>query len=140
VKNLKFYIILLLLFSFIGCSASSHIIVGKTRASISPEQVRLYTKPPKQYEEVAIVDASSRSSWAVTDQGKMEVAIERLKQEAAKLGANGVLIQGTGDLTIGSVGGGTANSYGNSSYGYGIAASILHKSAKGMAIYVYENK
>ena len=119
-----------------GCASSSHVIVGKTRAPLSPEEVRLYSKPPANYEEIAIVDSSSKNSWAVTDQGKIDVAIQRLKEQAASLGANGILINVTGDIATGSVGVGSANSYGNTAYGYGISSSVLHKAAKGMAIYV----
>lgn len=129
------YIVLIVL-GIISCSASSHIILGKTRPPISPEQVKLYSKPPAKYEEIAIVDSSSKSSWAATDQGKTDVAIRRLKEEAASLGANGILIQVTGDVSAGSVGVGTANAYGGAAYGYGISSSVFYKAAKGMAIYV----
>ena len=121
----------------VGCTPSSHIVVGQTREPISPDKVKLYTKPPENYEEIAIVDASSHTSWAVTDQGKIEKAIERLKEEAASLGANGVLIgvSGTGDLSTGSVGVATGG-YGNTAYG--VSSNAMHKTAKGMAIYVHE--
>ena len=119
-----------------GCAASSHVIVGETRAPISPEEVRLYSKPPANHEEIAIVESSSKNSWAVTDQGKTDVAIQRLKEQAASLGANGILINVTGDIATGSVGMGSANTYGNTTYGSGVSSSVLHKVAKGMAIYV----
>lgn len=123
-----------------GCSATSHVIVGKTRAPITPAEVRLYSKPPANYEDIAIVDSSSKNSWAVTDQGKIDVAIQRLKEEAASLDANGILINVTGDISTGSVGVGSANTYGNTAYGYGISSSVLHKVAKGMAIYVPDSE
>jgi hypothetical protein len=138
---MKYYLNLLVLslisLIIVGCSASSHIVVGQTRPPISPSMVKLYSKAPAKYEEIAIIDSSSKSSWAITDQGKVDVAIERLKEEAASLGANGILIQLTGDISTGSVGVGSATAYGNSAYGYGISSSVLHKVAKGMAIYVY---
>ena len=137
-KYLKLFIYSLVSFMIIGCSASSHIVVGQTRPAISPSMVKLYNKAPEKYDEIAIIDSSSKSSWAVTDQGKVDVAIERLKEEAASLGANGILIQLTGDMSTGSVGVGSATAYGNSAYGYGISSSVLHKVAKGLAIYVYK--
>ncbi len=85
----------------LGCASSSSILIGKARLPISPDDVKLYIKPPSKYEEIAILDSSSRSSWAVTDQGKMNVAIQRLKEEAAKIGANGILINGTGNESSG---------------------------------------
>jgi len=132
-NNLNFLVFTLIGFILIGCAASSHIIVGQKRPPISPAMVKLYNKPPVNYDEIAIIDSSSKNSWAVTDQGKVDVAIERLKEEAANLGANGILIQLTGDISTGSVGVGYATTY-----GYGISSSILHKTAKGLAIYVYE--
>ena len=99
----KLLLISAFLLSIFGCTPSSHIVVGQTREPISPDKVKLYTTPPEKYEEVAIVDASSHASWAVTDQGKIEVAIQRIKEEAATLGANGILIgvSGTGNLSTG---------------------------------------
>lgn len=119
-----------------GC-ASSHILVGTARPPIKPEEVKLYLRAPATYEEVAIVDAASHSSFAMGDQAKTNKVIERMKIEAAKLGANGILIQGVGNESAGSVGAGTANATGsNSAVGTGISGNIYMKSGKGIAIYV----
>ena len=120
-----------------GC-ASSHVLVGKARPEISPSQVKLYLRPPAKFEEVALLEASSKSSWAVTQQGKMNKAIERLKEEAAKLGANGVLLQGSGTEYGGSVNTGTATVTGNTGFGTGVGIPIMHKAASGIAIFVIE--
>ena len=140
-KLIKLIVGSVFILSIFGCTPSSHIVVGQTREPISPDKVKLYTKPPEKYEEIAIVDASSQSSWAVTDQGKIEKAIERLKEEAASLGANGILIgvSGTGNLATSSGGvATTTGGYGNTGYAYGVSSSAIHKTAKGMAIYVHE--
>ena len=79
-----------------ACANTSHVITGKPRAAIDPAQVALYTTPPVKYEEIAVIDASSQMSFAFGDQKKMDAVIVRLKKEAASLGANGVLLQGTG--------------------------------------------
>ena len=122
-----------------GC-ASSHVMVGAARPPISPDQVKLYLHPPEKYEEIAIIDASSRRSIVFTDQQKMNKVIARLKEEAAKVGANGILIQGTGDEQAGEVstGAGTATASGHSAYGTGIgvSASRIMKTGQGIAIYV----
>lgn len=120
-----------------GC-ASTHVLVGETRPPISPGQVKLYLSPPSDYEEIALVEASSRSSWAITQQGKMNKAIERLKEEAASLGANGVLLRGSGSEAGPSVNTGTATFSGNTAYGTGVSAPVIHKAASGIAIYVPE--
>ena len=124
----------------VGCAASSHVLVGTARPPISPDQVKIYLHPPAKYEEVAVIDASSRGSPAFTDQQKMNKAIERLKDEAARLGANGILLEGARDQQSGSVGTGvgTASATGHSAVGtgVGISAGIFIKSANGLAIYV----
>ena len=122
-----------------GC-ASSHVLVGTARPPISPDQVKIYLHPPAKYEEIAIIDASSRGSPAFTDQQKMNKVINRLKQEAAAVGANGVLLSDVGDQAVGSVGTGfgSATVNGNTAVGtgFGVSAGVFQKSGKGLAIYV----
>lgn len=124
----------------VGCAAESHVLVGTQRPAISPDQVRVYLHPPARYEEVAIIDASSRGSPAFTDQQKMNRVIDRLKDEAASLGANGILLEGVGDQAAGSVGTGfgSATANGNTAYGsgFGISANAFMKTGKGLAIFV----
>ena len=57
--------------------------------------MRLYVDPPAEYDVIGIVSASSDAGW--TEQGDVNYAIAELKRQAAKLGANGVLITATGD-------------------------------------------
>jgi hypothetical protein len=124
----------------LGCSTSSHLMIGKARPPISPESVRIYLQPPPQYEEIAALDATSQGSFAITSQQNMDKAVTRLKEEAAKLGANGVLLQGVQDQQTGSIGTGVgSSSYGpGSSTGVGVGGSfaISNKAAHGIAIYV----
>lgn len=126
----------------VAACASSHVVVGNTRPPISPDQVKVYLHPPAKYEEVAILDASSKNSFAVGSQGKMNKVIERLKAEAAALGANGILLQGTADEYVGSVNtaSGSATVVGNRAYGTGVGVStpIMQKEGSGLAIYVTE--
>ena len=129
----------------VGCSSSSHVVVGRARAPISPGDVRLYLHPPTKYEEVALLDASSKNSWTVTDQGKTDKVIERLKKQAAALGANGVLISGPEQskrqqrglyrwVRLPQIP--TATQRQRS--GPGFSAPIVLKEASGMAIYVIQ--
>jgi hypothetical protein len=96
--------------------------------------VKLYLNPPQKYEQVALLESSSKASWAVSDQGKTDVVIQRLKEEAAKIGANGILLSGLGSQSAGSVG--TASL--NGSTAFGVSAGVFHKSGSGLAIYVTE--
>jgi hypothetical protein len=119
-----------------ACAASSHVLVGTARTPIAPEQVKIYLQPPPRYEEIATIDASSRGTPVFTDQRKMDRAIGRLKQEAAKLGANGILLEGTSDQQTGGIGLGTGSASGNSAFGIGTSFGIVIKTATGIAIYV----
>jgi hypothetical protein len=123
-----------------GCATSSHVITGKVRPAITPDQVKLYTKPPEKYEEIAILEASSKRSLTFGDQGKTDKVIERLKAQAASLGANGVLLQGMGERSSGSVGTGlgTTSFSGSSAMGigFGVSGETTDKVGNGLAIYV----
>jgi len=123
-----------------GCSTSSHVLIGKARPPISPEQVRVYVQPPARYEQIASLSANSTASLALTGQQNMDKAMERMKAEAAKVGANGILLQGVQDQQSGAIGTGIGSaSYGpRSSVGGGIGGSfgLYSKVAQGLAIYV----
>jgi hypothetical protein len=87
-----------------ACATTSHVITGTPRAPIDASAVSIYSTAPAAYVEIASIDASSRMSGAFGEQAKMDVVIARLKKEAASLGANGVLLQGTGSEYGGGVG------------------------------------
>ena len=126
--------------TLLGCATSSHVMIGAARPPISPESVRVYVQPPEKYEEIATLDTSSQGSFAITSQQNMDKAIARMKEEAAKLGANGILLQGVQDQQSGSIGTGMgSSSYGpSSSTGVGVGGSfgIYNKVAHGIAIFV----
>src|SRR5579863_7900022 len=92
-----------------GCSTSSHVVVGTPRPPVPPESVRVYMQPPSKYETIATISATSQGSLALTSQQNMDKAIERMKAEAGKLGANGVLLQGVSDQQTGSIGTGVGS-------------------------------
>jgi hypothetical protein len=123
-----------------ACANTSHVITGRPRPAIDPSQVTIYSTAPAKYEEIAVIDASSQMSFAFGDQNKMDAVLGRLKKEAAALGANGVLLQGTGSSGGGGTGVGVGvGSYGNSvGVGTGISLSSPAKTGRGLAIYVHE--
>ena len=99
---------LLLIILFISCHPVSHIIVGSKRMPTSPEDVIVYLDYPESYEKIALVDAGSNFSFKdpvilFAWQSKMNKALERLKVEAASLGANGILIVNTDNKTYQSI-------------------------------------
>jgi hypothetical protein len=127
-----------------GCASSQVAVVGQVRPAVSPGQVQIYLEPPgSRYDEIANLSASSRGSFSMTAEGKIDKVIERLKREAAKLGANGILLHGVGDQAGGSVGAGisTETNSPRSPYGIGFGASafFFEKSGDGVAIYVQPN-
>ncbi|HEV2228426.1 MAG TPA: hypothetical protein VGR86_05670 [Steroidobacteraceae bacterium] len=123
-----------------ACATSSHVLIGTARPPIPPESVRVYYTPPPKYEEIAHISASSQGSLALTSQQNMDKAIQRLKEEAAKVGANGILLQGVQDTQSGSIGlGGGSTSFGPGSavgVGGGGSFALTSKVAQGIGIYV----
>ena len=90
--------LLLSLFLTKACYPVSHIIVGETQTPINFTDVKIYIDYPNNYEKIAIIEASSDLAFKdisidITHQQKTNKALERLKREAASLGANGVVIQ-----------------------------------------------
>ncbi len=124
-----------------GCAPSTHVLVGRVRPAIPPDQVKIYSRPPDSpFEEVAILDASSKSAFGAGGQKSIDTVIERLRAEAAKLGANGVIVEGFSDAQTGSIGTGVgSDSYGgHSAVGVGLGGSlgIYKKTGHGEAIFV----
>jgi hypothetical protein len=117
--------------------ATSHVMLGKARPPISPDQVQIYDRPPPgPYQEIARLDTSSQGSFSFSAQGKTDAVIARLKTEAAKLGANGVLLQGISDQASGSVGTSAGGGGYSGGGGIGIDAGLSRKVGGGLAIYV----
>jgi hypothetical protein len=123
-----------------ACAPSSHILIGTPRPAISPLDVKVYTAPPPQAQQIALLDAHSDSVFGPGGQKAIDKLIERLKTEAAQLGANGIVLGDVSDRQTGSIGTGVgSNSYsGNSAVGVGVGGSlgIYKKSGKATAIFV----
>jgi hypothetical protein len=122
-----------------GCATSSHRLIGAPRPAISPDQVALYLEtPPRPYREIAMLDASSTRSWSFGYEGKAEVVIRRLKEEAAKVGANGVLLKEIADESGPAVGTDLGTHYEGprGTVDLGVSAGLLG-SRHGSAIAIY---
>lgn len=118
-----------------GCASTDKLMLGEARAPIDPSEVRIYRTPPPGAIDIAEIDASSAIGFGT--RGQDAAVMDRLRQEAAALGANGLLILGRGNSRspVGmSVGGG---SYGrNSAVGVGIGIPTTQKQATAVAMYV----
>ena len=103
--NLKLLFLLISSLLAKACYPVSHVIIGDTRTPIQYTDVKVYIDYPNNYEKIAIVEASSDLaikdiSIDITHQQKTNKALERLKKEAASLGANGIIIQNISTNTI----------------------------------------
>lgn len=120
-----------------GCTLTrgSSVLVGNKRAPVDSETVKLYVQPPKKYEQVAILSADARNAFA-SQQNLSDNTIERLKEEAAELGANGVLLTGINSVQVGTTGTAIVNP--GSPIITGASAPVMGKEGQGIAIYVIE--
>jgi hypothetical protein len=88
--------ILVLLFAILlsGCSTGSALVTGIARPALDPSQVTIYfNEVPENYETVGIVKAEAEG---VDQQHSLNLATEELKKQAAKIGANGVILKNMG--------------------------------------------
>jgi len=123
-----------------GCASTSRVMLGPTYPPTSPEQVHVYYQPPARYREIALLETQS-GSFTYGEQNKMNSVLTKLRAEAAKLGANGVLFQGSENGYGGSgvgvgVGGGHFGGHSHFGGGVGVDISPAQKHARGVAIYV----
>jgi len=138
-KSLRLPAGLAIIATLAACT-TSHVIVGRVRAPISADQVKIYLRPPAPYEEVALLESSSRGSFAVSAQARTDKVVDRLKKEAASLGANGIVLREIADQSEGSVGSefasATVSGRTTNAVGTGISATLFSKGGSAIAIYV----
>ena len=77
-----------------ACATTAPKTDESKRAPIPASAVRIYREPVSgEYQRIAIVEASSKYSWPLSNARKDEIVIERLKEAAGKLGANAILLE-----------------------------------------------
>lgn len=122
-----------------GC-VSSHLTIGTVKAPRNYEDLKIYATPPFGYETIAVVRASSKYSFSVNDQMKLDTALFRLKKEAARLGANGIILQSIGDQPVSIIGTHLTNEDGaiNKSFVSRLAYfdADVEKNLQGIAIHI----
>jgi hypothetical protein len=123
-----------------ACATDSIVLTGTARPAISPAEVRIYSQPPAVFEEIAILNASKNSAFTTGGRKTVDKVVEGLKVEAAKIGANGIILEGFSDRQTGAVGSGVGSSSvsSNSAVGVGVGGSlgIYKKTGHGRAIFV----
>ena len=123
-----------------ACATGGPLLTGTPRPPIDPSQVRFYYEAPAGAEQIAIIDASS-GAFTYGNANKTNAVMQKLREQAAKLGANGVVYRGTvsgpGGSGVGvGIGGGRFGGSSYSSAGVGVNISPTQKYAEGAAIYV----
>lgn len=121
-----------------ACATTSHSLIGLPRAPVAAADVRVFLAPVSDAcEKIAFIEASSRLSFAWTAEAKAEVVMRRLKGEAAKLGANAIVLQELTDGAIGTVDAGVATGLGeHGSIGVGFNGAGLLANRFGRAVAV----
>jgi len=116
-----------------GCATGTHILTGTQRPQIKPQQVTLYQVPPAKFEVVGVVNAQSPGKF----QRNMDDAVNQLKEQAAEMGANGILLGGVnpGSESVG-VASGNAFGGGHAIFGSTVVVSSSGIQLSGQAIYV----
>lgn len=131
-KNIIICFIFLALLS--ACATGSSIVIGKKRPPVDPSTVKILHKRPDSAVLIGIVKA--RSLGGVTDQSREDYALNELKNQAAKLGANAVLLLNSRTEVT--------NNTTFISNGYGGGTLVPHQSRQAdfsaMAIYVPPKK
>ena len=85
--------VIFLFTALFSCATGSLIITGTKRPAISASEVKLYLEPPTEYETVGIVNASGDVEFS--EQAAQNRVLNKLKSQAAKVGANGMLLFST---------------------------------------------
>ena len=148
IMNIKLAFSLIVYAAITGCTivSGSSVVIGKTRAPIDPSSVQIYGKAPVKYEEIAIISAKAGHDFR-SEQDIMDSAIERLKAEAAKVGANGVILEGVQNRSdptmVTSFGTATAHGPNGSATASGTSIDVVsvgrYGHVKGTAIYIPES-
>jgi len=125
-----------------GCASTSRLMISPARPALSPEQVQVYMEPPSgRYVEIALLETAS-GPLTYGEQNKTNAVIEKLRAEAARLGANGLVLQGMassyrgGRVNVGVGAGRYSGGHTRIGGGVGVDISPTPKHAQALAIFV----
>ena len=130
---LRQFSILMLTLILVGCATGSALVTGERRNPIDPSLVTVYRHAPKtHFENIGIV--KSEAVEVLSQQDALDRAVEELKKQAAKIGANGVILSGMGEKHD------SYSSYTPSTNGGGFfySGTDEYQTLQGDAIYVNE--
>ncbi|WP_392384820.1 hypothetical protein [Marinomonas primoryensis] len=121
-----------------GCASGSHVVTGQQRPEIEVDQVSVFVEAPAfDYKIIGRVRASSDNGFS--EGSRKEKATLEMREQAAKIGANGVILDGVTQLSFRRLGTGVGLAVG-SGVGTSIGSSFSFPTAEvtGAAIY-YES-
>ena len=124
-----------------GYASAGTTMVGKARAPINPDNVQVYWEAPRKYDRIAVITKGGGGAWMFDNSNQVDAAIDKIKVEAAKVGANGIILTAIQEKSGGGVSigvGGFGFPGGNVGVGGGtsVYAPIMHKTVQAEAIYV----
>lgn len=111
-----------------GCATGTIVSTGTQRPPTKAAQVKLYLDAPAQFETLGYVEAKTDVS-SIVPQASQNILFDGLKSQAAKLGADGVILIGTEEQTENVFPYRTPGSK-------SVPLSMVMKIAKGKAIHV----
>jgi hypothetical protein len=120
--------------------APVQVLTGTVRPAICPSSVVIYSAAPPKFEQVALLSASSDTLFAAGGQKTIDKLVRRLAARAAKIGANGLILDEFSDENSMALGTGVgSDSYTHNadiSLGLGAMVGVFKKTANARAIYV----
>jgi hypothetical protein len=88
-KKIGLVLLAFLCFAMTGCVTGSHVLTGTARPASLPEQIAIYPSLPKNAEIIGSVTVVNPNGFShFWGNGEME----KMKYEAAKMGANGLVV------------------------------------------------
>lgn len=136
-KLVPLLFIIALVVTLQGCASGSYQLTGNKRPEIQPDQVTLFEKRPSFSYEV-IGHVSSYSERGFSEASRLAKAKEELKVQAAKIGANGVILDDIIEKPMANTGSGVGLSFGSGGMigtSIGTSFSLPQSSLRGTAIY-----
>jgi len=85
----KTYFILIMALFVSSCASGVYILTGHKRKPIDANLVKMYSAPPHKYKAIAVLYAYSM--FTLTQQMTIDASVANLKEQAANLGANGIM-------------------------------------------------
>jgi hypothetical protein len=116
------------------------MLTGTVRPPVPVAEVVIYSVAPPNFEQIAFLSASSKTAFTVGGQKAIDKVVKRLTVQAAKLGANGLILEDFSDeqsLSLGTgIGSDSYTHNGSISLGVGGLIGVFKKTGTGRAIYV----